>query len=626
MRQARSLTRSTVSALLLAAAALGWSATAADAQDTRVWRHAAALTGEPRYPEGFAHFDYVNPDAPRGGVVRVAGATPTFDTLNPILPKGVGAGGVGLIYETLMTASLDEVDTSAEYGLLAEALTYPDDYSSVTYRLRAEARWHDGQPITVEDVIWTFNKLTELNPSQKFYYQHVTGVEQTGEREVTFTFDQPGNRELPKIVGQLLVLPKHWWEGTDANGAQRNIGESTLEPLLGSGPYRIKSVTPGRSIAYERVPDYWGVNLNVNIGQNNFDEYRIEYYRDLTVQFEAFKADEFDFWAENQASRWATQYDFPAFNDGRVVRELVLLEQTSGAMVGFIPNLRRDKFSDARVREALNLAFDFETLNDTIFYRQYERIDSYFYGISLRWTGLPEGKELEILETVRDQVPAEVFTTEYKNPVNGTDENIRANLRRAVELMIEAGYRLDGNRMVGPDGQQFSVELLLNGPTIERVALPYQAALARIGIDLQIRSLDSAQFGERVRNRDFDMIYTGWGQSNSPGNEQRDFWSTDAADKAASRNYGGIKNPAVDAIIEKLIFAPDRETLVAATQALDRVLMWNRYVVPTYTILADRYAWWDRFGHPDPWPRFTVGFPTVWWWDAEKATRVGGRQ
>ncbi len=613
----------TLGALAASVAVVAALSGAGNAQE-RQWRHATALVGEPGYPPDFAHFDYVNPDAPKGGVVRLSGATPSYDTLNPILPKGVAASGIGLIYETLMVSSLDELEKSAEYGLLAEAMSYPEDYSSVTYRLRPEARWHDGEPVTAEDVVWSFDKLVELNPSQRFYYQHVTKAEVTGEREVTFTFDQAGNRELPHIVGQLLVLPQHWWEGTGPNGQPRNIGDSTLEPLLGSGPYRLKSINPGRSISFERVPDYWGANLNVNVGQNNFDEMRFEYYRDLTVQFEAFKADEFDFWSENQASRWATGYDFPAFNDGRVKKELVELEQVSGVMVGFVPNIRRPKLQDARVREALNLAFDFELLNDTVFYNQYERVDSYFYGIPLRWQGLPTGKELEILESLRDQVPPEVFTTEYKNPVNGSDENVRNNLRRAVQILGEAGYRLDGNRMVGPDGQQLSIELLLNGPTIERVALPYQAALARIGIDMQIRSLDSAQFAERVRTRDYDMIYSAWGQSMSPGNEQREYWGSDAADRDASRNYVGIKNPAIDAIIEKIIFAPAREDLEAATHALDRVLMWNHYVIPSYTILPDRIAYWDRFGHPEPYPKFTIGFPTVWWWDADKAARVGG--
>lgn len=599
----------------------------ATAQETPgEWLQGSSLVDEPRYPPDFPYFNYVNPDAPKGGTVRMSGTSPTFDTLNPILPKGVPADGLGLLYESLMTSALDEFDISGQYGQVADGVRFPADYSSVTYRINPAAKWHDGTPITTEDVVWSFEKLVELNPSQANYYAHVTGAEATGEREVTFTFDETGNRELPHIVGQLIVMPKHWWEGTDASGKQRNISESTLEPPLGSGPYQISAVVPGRSITYTRVPDFWGADLNTNTGQNNFDTVRYEYYRDLTVEFEAFKGDQFDFWAENEAKRWETGYDFPAMKEGKVKKEFVELEQVSGVMVGFIPNLRRPLFLDARVRKAFNLAFDFEELNRTIFFGQYDRINSFFYGIPLAWEGLPQGQELEILETVRDQVPPEVFTAEYKNPVNDTPQAVRDNLREAVRLMTEAGYTLDGGRMIGPDGRQVEVELLLNGPVIERVAIPYQQALERIGIKMTIRTADSSQFINRLRSRDFDLVYTGWGQSNSPGNEQLDYWGSEAADVDSSRNYAGIKDPAVDALIQRIIFAKDRDELVAATKALDRVMMAQQYVIPSYTILADRIAYWDRFGHPDPYPRFSIGFPTVWWWDAEKAARIGGAQ
>jgi len=608
----------------LAVLALVTAAMPAAAEDGE-WVTSSSLVEQPRYPQNFARFNYVNPDAPKGGMARLSGASPTFDTLNPILPKGVQADGLGLVYESLMMRALDEYDISGQYPQIAEALKFPADFSSVTYRINPNAIWHDGEPITPEDVKWSFEKLVELNPSQAFYYQHVSDVEVAGEREVTFTFDQSGNRELPQIVGELLVLPKHWWEGTDANGKQRNIAEGTLEPPLGSGPYRIASVTPGRSITYERVPDFWGANLNTYVGTNNFDQVRYEYYRDLNVEFEAFKADEFDFWSENEAKRWATAYDFPAMKAGDVVKELVDLEQVSGVMVGFVPNLRRSLFQDIRVRRALNHAFDFEELNRTIFFDQYQRINSFFFGIPIGWHGLPQGKELEILEGVRDQVPPEVFTEEYKNPVGGDPQKARENLRKAVELFEAAGYHLEGNRMLDPDGQPVSFEILLNGPTIERVALPYQKSLERIGVEATVRSVDSGQFVGRVRSRDFDMIYTGWGESNSPGNEQLDFWGSEAAARDSSRNYAGIKDPAVDAIIDRIIFAADRDEQLAAVAALDRVLMWNQYVIPSYTILPDRIAYWDRFGHP-PYAdiRFTVGFPTVWWWDEEKAAEIGG--
>jgi microcin C transport system substrate-binding protein len=614
--------RPILTAMAAAVLMLG-AGTPASAEGDGEWRHASALAGPPKYPADFPHFDYVNPDAPRGGAVRMS-QTGTFDTVNPILEKGVAAAGLGLVYETLMVSAYDELDISAEYGLLAEAMRYPDDISSVTYRLRAEARWADGTPVTPEDVVWSFDKTKELDPTQRFYYLHVVKAEKTGDREVTFTFDETGNRELPHIVGQLTVLPKHWWEGTGPDGKPRDVASSSLEPPMGSGPYRVSRVEAGRIITYERNPDYWGRELPVRIGTNNFDTIQFEYYRDRTVEFEAFKADKIDYWSENEARRWATGYDFPAARDGRVKQELIEQAQVSGSMVGFIPNLRRDQFKDPRVRQALNYAFDFEELNRTIFFGQYERIDSFFYGIPLRWNGLPEGKELEILETVRDQVPPEVFTTPYVNPVGGDPGKLRDNLRKAVDLLTQAGYRLDGRTMVGPDGKPLAFELLLNGPTLERVALPYKQWLSRIGIDMSVRTVDSNQYISRLRARDFDMTYTGWGQSMSPGNEQFDYWGSAAADSESSRNWAGIKDPAVDALIQRVVFAKDRDELVAATRALDRVLMANQYVIPSYTIQKDRIAYWDRFGHPDPLPKFVVGFPDVWWWDADKAARTGG--
>lgn len=618
------VTRRTFVQLSAAGAALALSPVRVALAQEKMWRHGTALSGEPRYPADFKHFDYVNPAAPKGGVVRLSGRTPTFDTLNPILPKGVVGDGLGLVFETLATSSFDEYDISAQYGLLADAMSYPDDLSSVTWRLRPEARWHDGQPVTPDDVVWSFDKAKALSPQQQFYYQHVVKAEVTGEREITFTFDQTGNRELPHIVGQVMVLPKHWWEGTGPDGKPRDVASGTLEPPLGSGPYRIARAEAGRTLIYERVADYWGANLPVNIGSNNFDRIQYEYYRDDTVEFEAFKADKIDYWAENQAKRWATGYDIPQVKDGRIVKETISLEQVSGVMVGFVPNLRRPLFQDVRVRRALNFVFDFEELNRTIFFGQYQRINSFFHGIPLASSGLPEGKELEILEAVKGQVPAEVFTAPYVNPVGGDPQKARENLRAAVTLFQEAGYKLQGNAMVGPDGKPVSFELMLNGPILERVALPYQSWLKRIGVDMQVRPVDSNQFVSRLRSRDFDMAYTGWGQSMSPGNEQLNFWGSKAADSESSQNYAGIKDPAVDALIQKVIFAGDRDELVAATKALDRVLLANQYVIPSYTILDDRIAYWNRFGHPDPLPKFTVGFPTVWWWDADKAAKIGG--
>jgi microcin C transport system substrate-binding protein len=578
--------------------------------------------GSPKYPADFKHFDYVNQNAPKGGFVRF-GQDGSFDSFNFVIPRGTAAAGITLIYDTLMTSALDEVAT--EYGLLADAVRYPADWSSVTYRLRKEARWHDGKPVTPEDVVWTFENLTKLNPNYRFYYRHVTKAEKTGEREVTFTFDSPGNRELPQIVGQLYVLPKHWWTDKGAQGNERSIESGTLEPPLGSGPYRVKTVVPGRTVTYERVPDYWGAKIPSKIGKDNFDEIGYEYFRDDTVELEAFKAGHFDFRVESSARSWATAYDFPAQREGRVILEK-FPDRARGVMQAFVPNLRREKFQDPRVRLALSYALDFEDMNRTLFFNQYKRIESYFSGTELASSGLPTGKELAILETVRGQVPAEVFAKEFKAPVGGTEEARRANLRQAVRLLREAGYEIRDKRLVNAKTDEpFTIDFLLVSPAFERIVLFYKPALERLGISVSLRVADSAQYQNRIRAREFDMIVTGWGQSLSPGNEQLDFWGSEAADREASRNYAGIKNPAVDALIKRVIFATDREELVAATRALDRVLLWNHFVVPTWTIDVTRTARWDRYARPAKLPEYSFGFPDIWWFDAARAAKTGVR-
>jgi len=575
--------------------------------------------GEPKYPAGFPHFDYVNPAAPKGGLLRLA-EDGGFDSLNFVIPRGSLASGLSLIYDTLMTSAYDEV--ASEYGLIAEGVSYPADFSSVTYRLRENARWHDGTPISAEDVVWSFEVLVANNPNQRFYYSHVVKAEKTGAREVTFTFDQAGNRELPQIVGQFMVLPRHWWTGTGADGKPRDITQGTLEPPLGSGPYRIKSLTPGRTIVYERVPDYWGKDLNVNLGKDNFGEIRYEYFRDDTVMLEAFKADQYDFRVETSAKNWATAYDFPARKDGKVVLEM-FENRASGVMQAFIPNLRREKFKDRRVRRALNHVLDFESMNHALFFDQYKRISSYFSGTELASSGLPQGRELEILNTVKDQVPPEVFTTAYANPLNGDEDARRANLRAATQLMKAAGYEVKNRRLVNARGEPFTIEILIASPAFERVAVFYKPALERLGIAVTIRLVDSSQYVNRVRARDFDMIVSGWGQSLSPGNEQRDFFGSQAADREGSRNFGGIRDQAVDALIDKVIYATDRADLVAATHALDRVLLWNEYVIPAWTLNFTRTARWDRFSHPPALPAYSFAFPDIWWFDTEKAAKIG---
>lgn len=587
------------------------------------WRHALSLFGKVKYPADFKRFDYVNPEAPKGGVARQI-AVGTFDNFNIVVSgvKGQVAGAVAFIYESLLTPALDEVST--EYGALAEAVSHPDDFSFVTYRLRAQAKWHDGKPVTADDVIFSLDSFKKHHPMYSAYYSHVVKAEKVGEREVKFVFDAPGNRELPQIVGQLTVLPKHWWEGTDALGRKRDVSATTLEVPLGCGPYRVKEFVAGRSIALERVKDYWGRDLPANVGRNNFDELRYEYFRDATVAIEAFKADQVDWRTENSAKNWATAYDFPAVSEKRVILE-EFANRSSGVMQAFVPNLRRAKFSDPRVRRALNYAFDFEEMNKQIFYGQYKRINSYFDGIDeLMATGLPQGKELEILETVRAEVPPEVFTTAYTNPVGGSPEAVRDNLREALRLFKEAGYEVRDRKLIDvKTGTQFSLELLNSDPSFERITLFYKPSLERLGIAVSVRTVDPTQYENRTRDWDFDVVTNSWGESQSPGNEQREFWSSKTAGIAGSRNIAGIKNPAIDKLIERVIYARDRDDLVAATKALDRVLLWNHYVVPQWTYTKVRTARWDRFGRPSELPRYgQSGFPFIWWYDADKAARI----
>jgi microcin C transport system substrate-binding protein len=600
-------------------------AAAQQSQAERAWRHGVSLFGELKYPADFKHFDYVNPDAPKGGSVRMIGLG-TFDNFNEVVAglKGSLAAFAGVVSDTLMVPVLDEVETS--YGLLAEAVSYPADFASATFRLRAGARHHDGRPVTVEDVIFSMEAFKKYSPGHAAYYRHVAKIEQTGEREVAFILDAPGNREMPMIIGQLNVLAKHWWEGTDPSGKKRDVGATTLEPPLGNGVYRVKDFVAGRTVVYERVKDYWAKDLGVSIGRDNFDELRLEYFRDGTVALEAFKADQIDWRTENIAKNWATAYDFPAVRDKRVLLEEFPL-RSRGIMQAVAFNTRREKFKDPRLRLAFNYAYDFEEMNKQIFFGQYKRITSYFEGTELACSGLPAGQELDILEKVRDKIPPEVFTKPYTNPVGGTRENIRSNLREAVRLLKEAGYEVRNQKLVDArTGEPLSIEMLSEDPSVERVILFYKPSLERLGITVNVRTVDPAQYENRLRNWDFDIIVAVWPESLSPGNEQRDYWGSQAADTLGSRNYIGIKNPAVDALVDRVIFAKDRAELVAATRALDRVLLWNHYVVPQYSIDQTRTARWDRFGHPGVLPKYAEpAFPTVWWWDAEKAARIGTR-
>ena len=614
---------------------------ATQAQQAPIRRHAVSLIGEPKFKADFKHFDWVNPNAPKGGVLQMW-SDGTFDNLNGFTIKGVGAEGLGLITDTLMQDSLDEPSTS--YGLIAEWVSYPDDFSSATFGLRKEAKFHDGKPVTPEDVVFSLDALKKANPFIAKYYKNVVKAEKTGEQEVTFMFDVKGNRELPQIVGQLSVLPKHYWDAKGANGEPRDLEKTTLEPPLGSGAYKIKSVDTGRTIVYERVKDYWAQELPAAKGMSNLDEIRYTYFRDRTPAFEEFKSGKIDFWRENTSSAWASQYSFDAVKNGFVKKEAVALSNTVSRMQGMVINLRRPKFQDSRVRQALNLAFNFEDLNKQVMFGLYTRVGSYFDNSELKASGLPQGRELEILKGFEKDLPPELFTTEWKNPVNVKRDDVRAHLNDALKLLKDAGWELREEEVNDPScgtvcklmrsvglssakkgkvlrnakGEAFEIEFLVPGEMFNRHLSFYIGSLELIGIKGTIRVVDESQYVKRRNGKDFDMMIEGYGQSLSPGNEQRDFWGSAAAVVEGSRNLMGIKSPVIDALIDNIVFAKDRAELVAATKALDRTLLWGFYLVPNWHNPSEWIAYWDRFGRPEKLPSQTSGFPTIWWYDAAK--------
>jgi len=574
--------------------------------------HAIAMHGSPKYGPEFQHFNYVNPNAPKGGDVRLH-FIGTFDTLNAFTLKGIPAIGLSGLYDTLLAGSIDEA--FSEYGLLAESVEMPEDRSWAAFTIRKEARWHDGKPVTVDDVIFSLQTLkTKGHPVYRVYYAAVVGVEKVADRKVRFIFSGGKNRELPLIVGQLPILPAHYW-------ANRDFEKTSLEPPLGSGPYKIKDFEPGRTITYARVPDYWGQDLPVNRGRYNFGMMRYDYYRDSTVALQAFKAGAYDFREENSSKDWATAYAIPAVQDGRIRKEEIPNEQPTG-MQAFVYNTRRAFFQDRRVREALGYAFDFEWTNKNLFYGQYSRTKSYFSNSELASRGLPGPEEVGILEPFRDKIPKEVFTTEFRLPVTDGKGNIRSNLLLAMKLLIESGWVFKDQKLVDPNtNEPFEFEILLQQPTWERIALPFAKNLERLGIDARVRTVDAAQYEKRVEAFDFDMIVDVFSQSLSPGNEQRDFWGSAAADQPGSRNTIGIRDPAVDALIDLVIAAPDRESLVNRTHALDRVLLWGHYVIPQWHIPYFRVAYWNKFGRPAVVPKYALGFD-AWWVDAQKESAL----
>lgn len=577
-----------------------------------VTRHGIALHGEAKYPAGFQAFAYVNPSAPKGGEVRLE-APGTFNSLNPFINKGVAAAGIDNIYDTLMAKSDDEAFSA--YGLLAEKIERdPADKSWITFHINPAARFSDGKPVTAQDVVFTFDIIRkDGDPQYKAYYGDIARVEALDSRRVKFTFRDANNPELQMIVGQLQILPKHFWE-------KRNFNATSLEIPVGSGPYVIDRIDNGRSISYRRHSAYWGANLPVNRGRHNFDRMTYIYYRDRTVSLEGFKAGQFDFRAENKAKTWAVDYDFPAVKAGHV-KKVQLANENPAGMQGFIFNLRRPQFQDVRVREALSYAYDFEWANKTMFHNAYTRTDSFFANSELAARGAPGKEELAILEPFRKQLPASVFGPAPKPPRTDGTGNIRAHLMKAQQLLAAAGWQIRNGKLTDKGGRVFTIELLNVQPEMERVVMPFRQNLLRLGIDLKIRTVDVTQYIERQRSFDFDMLIERMPQSLSPGNEQRGFWGSAFADQPGSRNLIGIKHPVVDALIEQIIAAPSREQLVWRTRALDRVLLAGHYLIPQYHIGSDRLAYWDFFERPRVKPKYSSGFDT-WWINLQRQAQI----
>ncbi len=566
--------------------------------------HAIAMHGTPKYGADFKNFDYVNPNAPKGGVLRQA-TFGSFDTFNPFVIKGNAAAGTGLVFETLMSSSMDEAFT--EYGLVADNIEVPDNRAWVAFHINPKARFSDGTPITADDIVFTFEMLKQHGvPQYRYYYGDVQKVEATAPDRVLFTFKSADNRELPLILGQMPVLSKADWQGKD-------FSATTLTMPLGSGPYKLKSFELNRFLVYERDPNYWGKDLPVNRGLYNFDEIRFDVYRDTSVAVEAFKAGAYDLRQENEAKRWAVSYDFPAFRDGRVKKREFSHQLPSG-MQGFVFNTRRAIFKDKRVREALQYVLDFNWLNRHLFYGSYHRTNSYFDNSYLAAKGLPSEQERALLEPYATQIDKRVFSQEIK-PIEMQSSNPRPELLKALDLLAQAGWHVKNGVLQNSAGEPFEFEILLDSSGAaawERIALSFVRNLKKIGITAHIRVMDALQYKHRVDEFDFDMFVMVWGQSLSPGNEQRYFWGSAAALQQGSYNFAGIQDPVIDMLIEKIVSAKDEQALISATHALDRMLMWGFYVIPHWHMQGVRFVYWDRFEMPKAEPMHGINIMS-WW-------------
>ncbi|MDI1303140.1 MAG: extracellular solute-binding protein [bacterium] len=598
--------------LLRSLAALSLALTCVTAHATTEISHAIALHGTPKYPASFKAFAYVNPDAPKGGDIRLE-AMGTFDSLNPFINKGIPAAGINSIYDTLTLKSDDEPFT--QYGLLAEKIERdPADKSWIIYHLNPKARFSDGKPVTSADVVFSFNIIRkDGDPQYKAYYSDIANVEALDTQRVKFTFKRTDNPELQLIVGQLQIIPKHYWE-------KRNFNTTNLDIPVGSGAYIVSRVDNGRSITYTRNPQYWGADLPVNRGRENFNSMTYVYYRDMTVSLEGFKAGQFDYRVEYKAKTWATDYDFPAAKAG-LVKKLMIKNENPAGMQAFSFNLRRPLFQDIRVRQALGYAYDFEWANKTMFYNAYTRSDSFFANSELAARGKPSKEELAILEPFRKQLSPAIFAGVPVPPKTDGSGNVRGNLMLAQKLLNEAGWKIQNGKLVDKNGKPFAFEIIISQPELERVINPFRQNLARLGIDMKIRVVDIPQYIERERKFDFDMTTTRVPQSLSPGNEQRNFWGSQYADQPGSANKMGIKDPVVDALVEQIINAPSREQLVYRTRALDRVLLAGYYVIPQYYIGSDRVAVWDFFERPRISPKYSIGLDT-WWINLKKQADI----
>ena len=580
----------------------------------------------PKLPPDFTVLPYVNPQAPKGGDVVVA-ELGSFDSFNPFILRGTApvsvgtsiwvrlAGGGGSqagiphVWESLLVSTPDE--GSAAYGLLAQTITVAPDRLSVAFDIRPEARFADGTPVLAEDVAWSFETLlAKGRPALRVVLADVAGVEAQGERRVVFRFRSAENKELPLVVGGLPVMPKHWWNG-------RDFAEPLKDPPLGSGPYRVSSFEFGRSVTYELQPDWWAKDLPIARGTNNFGRVRIDYYRDNTVQFQAFRAGQADIWVEYISRNWATGYDFPAVAKG-LVKRMTFPHHLPTGMQAWAINTRRPQFADVRVREALGQLFDFEWTNKTLFFSAYKRTDSYFANTDLASSGVPEGSELALLEPFRAQLPPALFTQPFRLPVSDGSGNNRDGFRRALDLMKDAGWTLKDRKLVNAAGEQMRLVVLGYDASLERVSLPYVQQLQRLGIDAGVRTVDPAQYEKLMDAHDFDMSMFIWPGTETPGTEQLDNWSCDAAKADGSANVSGVCSPVVDALVRRIVQATTREELLPAAHALDRVLLWGWYSVPGWEKVGHDIAWWDRFGRPEQPVRQGFAFDT-WWVDPARA-------